>query len=124
MLSTVLLNFCLLFAGASGSDCSQPAAERNALIGEADQKQFILRCTTFIGLTYTHDNVVRDRMTPIVIEGDVFSRAKLVRALRSMSALKRSIYPLGLANVIIQLDRSEALVDLTICFRQRPRRVN
>ena len=80
-----MLNFCLLLAGVAASDCSQPARERNALIDEAESEQLTLRRTEFIGLTYTRDHVVRDRMTPIINEGDIFTRNKLVRSLRSMS---------------------------------------
>ena len=122
MLSTPALMVCLLVANASNLPCSQPAAEQNKLIDETQRNEFTLRRVEFVGLTYTRDHVLRDRMTPIINEGDVFTRAKLVRSLRRMSALKRAIYPLRLTNVIVQLDRSEGLVDLTICFRQRPRR--
>jgi hypothetical protein len=100
--------------------CSQPAAERNKLVDEAQRNEFTLRRVEFIGLTYTPYHLPRGRMT--INEGDVFTRAKLVRNLRRMSGLRRAIYPIRLADVIIQLDRSYGLVDMTICFRQRPRR--
>ena len=88
---------------------------------EAQRNEFSVRRVEFVGLTYTRDHVLRDRMTPIVNEGDVFTREKLVRSLRRMSALKRAIYPLRLTDVVIRLDRPDGLVDMTICFRQRPR---
>jgi hypothetical protein len=112
---------CLLVVNPTCSSL-QSAAERNKLIDEAQRNEFTLRRTEFVGLTYTHDHVLRDRMTPIINEGDVFTRAKLVTSLRRMSAAKRAIYPLHLKNVAIRLDRSDGLVDITICFRQRPRR--
>jgi hypothetical protein len=111
---------CLLVANAS--PCLQPAAEQNKLIDEAQRNEFTVRRVEFVVLTYTRDHVLRDRMTPIVNEGDVFTRDKLVRSLRRMSGLKRAIYPLRLTDVIIRLDRSDSLVDMTICFRQRPQR--
>ena len=89
---------------------------------EAQRNEFSVRRVEFVGLTYTHDHVLRDRLPPIVNEGDVFTRDKLVRSLRRMSALKRAIYPLRLTDVEIRLDRTQGLVDMTICFRQRPRR--
>jgi hypothetical protein len=125
MLSTTALMVCLLVVNASGSECSQTvqtAAERNTLLAEAERNHFTLRRTEFVGLTYTRDHVLRDRMTPIINEGDEFTRAKLLTSLRRMSALKRTIYPLHLKNVVIQLDRQERLVDLIICFQQRRRR--
>ena len=122
MLSTVALMVCLLVANGATSSCSQPSAERNKLIDEAERNEFTLRRTEFVGLTYTRDHVLRDRMTPTINEGDVFTRDKLVRSLRRMSGLKRAIYPLRLTDVVLQLDRSDRLIDVTICFRQRPRR--
>ena len=124
MLSTAALMVCLLVVNVPGSQCSQTAqtgAERSNLIDEAERNHFTLRRTEFVGLTYTRDHVLRDRMTPIINEGDEFTRAKLLTSLRRMSGLKRAVYPLRLTNVVIRLDRSESLVDVTICFRQRPR---
>lgn len=97
---------------------------------EAQRHEFTVRRVEFVGLTYTRDNVLRDRMTPIINEGDVFTRDKLARSLRRMSALNRAIYPLRLANVVIRLDRSDSHVDMTICLgsalviRQRRQRTN
>ena len=117
MLSTVLLTLVLSVT----LPCSQPTLERNKLIDEAQRNEFNVRRVEFVGLTFTRDHVLRDRMTPILNEGDAFTRAKLLRSLRRMSDLKRTIYPLRLTDVIIKLDRTEGLVDMTICFRQRPR---
>jgi len=103
------------------SDCNQSSKERNALISEAERNEFTVRRVEFIGLTYTHDQLVRDRMTPLVNEGDIFSREKLVKSLQNMSRLRVSIYPLRLRDVALQLDRSEKLVDMIICFKQKPR---
>src|ERR1700730_4935908 len=94
MLSTTALIICLLVGCANSSPCSQPTVERNTLMDEAQRNEFSVRRVEFVGLTYTHDHVLRDRLTPIVNEGDVFTRDKLVRSLRRMSALKRAIYPL------------------------------
>ena len=121
MLSTVPLTFCLLVANTSNPACYQPVAERNKILDEAQRNEFTVRRVEFVGLTYTRDQTLRDRMTPIINEGDVLTREKLVRSLRRMSGLKRAIYPLRLANVALRVDRQYGLVDMTICFRQRPR---
>jgi surface antigen-like variable number repeat protein len=121
MLSIAVLTVCLLVANASDPACSQSAAERNKFIDEAERNEFTLRRTEFVGLTYTRDHVLRDRMTPIINEGDLFTRDKLVRSLRRLSSLKRTLYPVRLTDVELRLDRSERLVDITICFRERPR---
>ena len=89
-------------------------------MNEARRSGFTLRRVEFVGLTYTRDHVLRERMTPITNEGDIFTRDKLVRSLRAMSR-GSAIYPLRLANVEIRLDGSTREVDLAICFRQRPR---
>lgn len=100
------------------SACRQSVAERNALMSEAEREAFTVRRVEFIGLTYTHDQVVRDRMTPLVQEGDLFSQRKLVKSLQSMNKL-RTFDPLHLRDVVIQLNRSEKSVDMIICFKQK-----
>ena len=119
-MSTALI-VCLLVAAAPASPCSQPAAERNRLIGEAQGGEYTLRRVEFVGLTYTRDHVLRERMTPIINEGDLFTRAKLARSLRAMSRVG-TIYPLRLADVEVRLKGSTREVDIVICFRERPRR--
>ena len=101
------------------SDCNQSKEERDALISEAERNTFTVRRVEFLGLTYTHDQVVRNRMTPLVQEGDLFSRQKLVESLHNISRLRGSIYPLRLRDVVVQLERSDKVVDMIICFKQR-----
>ena len=120
-MTSVVAVIVLFLAGNSG--CAQPSAERDKLMDEARRNEFTLRRVEFVGLTYTQDHVLRDRMTPVINEGEVFTRAKLVTSLHRMSGLKQAIYPLHLTNVVVQLDRSQGgFVDLLVCFRQRPRR--
>ena len=90
-------------------------------MGEAQGGGYTLRRVEFVGLTYTRDQVLRERMTPIINEGDLFTRAKLARSLRAMSRVG-TIYPLRLADANVRLDGSTREVDIAICFRQRPRR--
>jgi hypothetical protein len=105
----------------STSECNQSVAARNDLMSEAERGTFSVRRVEFIGLTYTHDQVVRDRMTPLVQEGDIFSRAKLIKSLQKMSRLRASLYPLRLRDVVVQLDKQDRSVDMIICFKQKPR---
>ena len=108
------------FSAMGNFVCNQSTTERNALMSEAERNTFTVRRVEFIGLTYTHDQIVRDRMTPLVQEGDIFSRDKLVKSLQNMSRL-RTINPLRLRDVVIQLNESEKLVDMIICFKQKAR---
>lgn len=100
--------------------CSQPAAEQDPLISEAVEHQYTIRRVEFLGNTYTRDNVLRQRI-PMLQEGELFTREKLVRGLKSMSRLKRIIHPVKLHDVIISLDREEKLLDMLVCFREKRR---
>ena len=122
MFLTSALLISLLAVSGSNPACSQAASERNRLIDEAERNEFTVRRVEFIGNTHTRDRILRTPMTAIVNEGDVFPREKLVRSLRRMSTLKRVIYPVRVTDVAIRLDRTERLVDMTICFRERRRR--
>jgi hypothetical protein len=108
------------FSAIDNFACNQSMRQRNALMSEAERNTFTVRRVEFIGLTYTHDQIVRDRMTPLVQEGDIFSREKLVKSLQNMSRL-RTINPLRWRDVVIQLNKSEKSVDMIICFKQKPR---
>ncbi len=100
------------------SACTQQTTERNTLMNEAERNTFTVRRVEFIGLTYTHDQIVRDRMTPFVQEGDIFSRERLIKSFQNMSRL-RAINPLQLRDAALRLDRSEKSVDMIVCFKQK-----
>jgi len=51
------------------AECSQP--EREALMKQAEDRQFTLRRVTFIGLTQTPDEKMRNQMRDFD-EGDIF----------------------------------------------------
>ena len=95
----------------------------------AEQRKFTLRRVEFVGLTYTPDNVVRRRMVRFnqngravsFNEGDFFTRQRLVQSLRSMSKLRREIYPVQLKDVSLNLNEPEETVDLLICFKAKRR---
>lgn len=101
-------------------NCSQPAAEQNPLIREAVKDQYLIRRVEFLGNVHTGDRILRQRI-PLLLEGDVFTRENLVKSLKSVSRLKRIIYPVKLSDVTLQLDRQEKLIDMVICFREKRR---
>ena len=103
----------------SALECSQSAAEQDPLIREAIANQYRVRRVEFSGNQYTRDNVLRRRI--MLEEGDVFSGENLVKSLESVSHLKKIVYPVKLSDVIVRLDRPEKIIDMTICFRERPR---
>ena len=104
-------------AGRSALECSQSPAEQSPLLGEAIANQYWVRRVEFSGNQHTRDNVLRRRI--MLEEGDVFTRENLVKSLESVSKLKKIIYPVKLSDVIIRLDRSEKIIDMTICFKER-----
>ena len=97
--------------------CSQPAAEQDALITEAVEKQYLVRRVEFIGNEYTRDNVLRRKI--MLLEGDVFTRENLIKSLEKVSKLKTIIYPVNLGDVEIRLDRSDKIIDVGICFQEK-----
>lgn len=101
--------------------CSQSKSEREALMQQAERQRFTVRRVEFLGLTYTRDEVVRARLIRFQQEGDLFSSAQLVKALNSMSKLRREIYPVRLSDVEVHLNESEQTVDMTICFKPKRR---
>jgi hypothetical protein len=97
--------------------CSQPPAEQNALMLEAEINDYTIRRVEFLGNQYTRDQVLRGRMM-LLQEGELFSRKNLDKSLDDVSKLK-IIYPVRLRDVVIHLDRDEKLVDMEVCFRER-----
>jgi len=54
-------------------------------------------------------------------EGDIFSRAKLVESLAAINQLQGEIYPVRITDLMLRLNESEKIVDITICFRPKRR---
>ena len=101
-------------------ECSQPEAERDSLIREAEENQYTVRRVEFVGNEHTRDYVLRRRLINLT-EGDVFTRLNLVKSLESLSKLKTVIHPVKLSDLTIRLDRADKLVDMEICFKERRR---
>ena len=98
---------------------TQTAAERSALISEAERNRFVVRRVEFLGNTNTRHHVLASRLA--FQEGDLFAEALLERSLRDMSRLSRIIKPVRLKDVQVRLNREERLIDLNILIRERRR---
>ena len=98
------------------SRSGQTAAEQNPLLREAIDNRYTLRRIEFIGNETISDHVLRRRV--VLREGDYFSQRNLVKTLASLNKLKQ-LYPLTMSDVIVQLDKPEKWVDVTVCFRER-----
>ncbi len=96
--------------------CTQPVTERESLLREAIDNRYTVRRVEFVGNESTRDNVLRRRV--FLQEGDIFTRRNLLRSLANVSKLK-IIYPVKISDVVVQLDRSDKLVDFIFCFRER-----
>jgi hypothetical protein len=100
------------------AECKQPG--REALMRQAEKRQFTLRRIVFLGLTDTPDEKMRSQMSKFN-EGDIFSRAKLAESLKKMNRLQSEIYPVRLTDLRFQLNEPDKTVDMTICFRPKRR---
>ncbi len=100
-------------------NCKQPAANREALIREADKGKFTLRRLEFIGNVSTADGILRRKIASRMAEGNLFSRRDLMASLKNVSGLK-TIYPVSMRDVVARLDKAEKTLDLQICFKERP----
>src|SRR5207244_4483358 len=72
------------------SRCGQPAAEQAAILRKAQNEKYSLRRIEFIGNAKTDDGTLRRRI--MLQEGNVFTRAILIKSLKSVNKL-RTIYP-------------------------------
>jgi outer membrane protein assembly factor BamA len=97
--------------------CTQPAQEQAAMVREAEAKHYSIRRLEFLGNENISDWVLRKRMKALQ-EGEKFSRSNLVRSLKNVSRLK-SLYPVRFSDVILRLEKSDKLVDMVICFKER-----
>ena len=97
--------------------CAQPVADQAAIIREAEANDFTIRRLEFVGNERISDWVLRRRMSTLQ-EGEKFSRSNLERSLANVSRLK-IIYPVQFSDVVLRLEKSEKLVDMVICFKEK-----
>jgi len=100
-------------------NCAQPAADREAIIREAEKGRFTLRRMELIGNVSTTDDLLHRRIVTRMEEGNLFSRHNLMASLRNVSRLK-TIYPVMMKDVVAGLDQAEKTLDLRICIKERP----
>jgi Surface antigen variable number repeat len=96
--------------------CGQTTAEQTPWLRETVDRRYTLRRVEFIGNETVSDNDLRRRV--VLREGDLFSQRNFAKTLVSLNKLK-IFYPLTMRDVMVRLDRSEKLVDMTFCVRER-----
>lgn len=102
----------------SESDCAQADAEQEALIREAEKGGFTLRRLVLTGNVFTDDEVLHRKIASRMAEGNLFSRSKVIAALKNVSKVK-NIYPVTLKDVVARVDKDEKTLDLWICIKER-----
>ena len=100
------------------SPCAQPAAERTTLMREAEKQKYTVRMVEFIGNEHIRDHVLRRRI--LLNEGDLFRTRRVLNSIASLNAL-RSISPVKLTDITIQLHKDDKTVNMLICFHERHR---
>ena len=96
--------------------CGQTTAEQSPWLREVINQRYTLRRVEFIGNETISDNDLRHKV--VLREGDLFSQRNLAKTLVSLNKLK-TLYPLTMRDVIVRLDRTEKLIDMTLCVRER-----
>jgi outer membrane protein assembly factor BamA len=97
--------------------CAQPTGEQAAIIREAVANDYSIRRLEFIGNENIRDGVLRKRMRALQ-EGEKFKRSNLVSSLKNVSRLK-SLHDVSFSDVVLRLEKSDKLMDIVICFREK-----
>jgi outer membrane protein assembly factor BamA len=116
LFATLNVPWCASAQNQTRETCGQTTADQSPSLREAIDRRFTLRRVEFIGNETISDQELRRRV--VLREGDLFSQRNLARTLASLNRLTK-LYPLTMRNVIVRLDRTEKLVDLTFCIRER-----
>jgi len=96
-----------------------PTYLQSRLMAEAENR-YSIRFVYFYGNKYTRDSLLRNAM-PGLLEGEVFTTAVLRKSLADVSRLS-VIKPIRIRDVEVNLNRSASTIDLSLFFRERPRR--
>jgi hypothetical protein len=116
LFATLNVPWCASVQNQTAEPCGQTTAEQTPWLREAIDQRYTLRRVEFIGNETIRDHDLRRRV--VLREGDLFSQRNLARTLVSLNRL-RKLYPLTMRDVIVRLDRTEKLVDMTFCVRER-----
>ena len=98
------------------SPCAQPPEERAAVMREAEKQKYTVRLVEFIGNEHVRDRVLRRRV--LLNEGDLFKTRRVLRSIASLNTL-RTINPVKLADIKIQLQKEDKTVNMLFCFHER-----
>jgi hypothetical protein len=122
LVATLNVPWCASAQNQTREPCGQTTAEQSPWLHEAIDQRYTLRRVEFIGNVTISDDDLRRRV--VLREGDLFSQRNLARTLVSLNKLG-TLYPLTMRNVVVRVDRTEKLIDMTFCIRERhPRRKN
>src|SRR5262245_22266895 len=107
-----------LWIAPASSTKPDEAGYYSQLMSEAEAREFTVRRVEFAGNAHIRDNVLRKQF--MQTEGDVFSRRLLDQSLANFNR-QGLVYPVTLNDIEVWLDREEKLIDIAVCFRERPR---
>lgn len=116
LFATLNLPWCASAQNRARETCGQTTAAQTPSLREAIDQRYTLRRVEFIGNETICDDDLRRRV--VLREGDLFSQRDLARTLVSLNRL-RKLYPLTMRDVMVRLDRTEKLIDLTLCVHER-----
>ena len=116
LFATLNVPWCASAQNQTRETCGQTTAEQTPSLREAIDQRYTLRRVEFIGNETIRDHDLRRRV--VLREGDLFSQRNFAKTLASLKRL-RKLYPLTMRDVIVRLDRTEKLVDMTFCIRER-----
>jgi len=116
LFATLNMLWCASAQNQTRETCGQTTAEQTPSLREAVDQRYTLRRVEFIGNETIRDHDLRRRV--VLREGDLFNQRNLAKTLVSLNRL-RNLYPLTMRDVIVRLDRTEKLVDMTFCIRER-----
>ena len=92
---------------------------QSQLMAEAEQDRYSIRRVEFLGNGHVRDRVLRSRI-PGLREGEIFTKAVLLKDLASLSRLK-AIYPVSVTDVAVTSDNEDKSIDLVIVVSERRR---
>lgn len=86
------------------------------MIKEADKNPYRVRQIEISGNIFIRDKTLREYMA--FTEGDIFTKESLVKSIENINKSNK-LYPIGLKNVRIYLDKSNKDVGLVFCVKER-----
>ena len=116
LFATLNVPWCVSAQNKTRETCGQTTAEQTPWLREVIDQRYTLRRVEFIGNATIRDQDLRRRV--VLREGDLFSERNFARTLVSLNKLK-TLHPLTMRNVVVRLNRTEKLVDMTFCIRER-----